>query len=445
MPRVSVGQVENLEETLTAVMRAKESLISSCERLDMRLTAKCEEIEREERSSSELLERATAIEVEAGKAVEAAAEQLQSARASLASANAALGACEAQSDDEDGNPPDCSSEESAVSEAEAEVEAAERALNEATERFEKVKEQRIRMEQRLELLRQAAHSIQQHRDAARSAYGARLGAVDSLADRAASRIASARNALEEYLAQNPSTGAFTSWVRWTPSANGVVTPAHLHERLNFSSGNLRLFVEYLADRDPGFRSKLSNYRKELTACRGPVETHAVQLKMRRNFAGEVAERFAIHALKPLAAEVVTQNRSDLPGGGFTKTDFILKNLKVPVVLGKGNGMAAGVGETIAGEIKCGKASYIFREKDHMVKQSYGHRDAAASITICSRDIKDLAPHEEEELRAALREAGSPLVGMLPRKGDLDQACWQAIRHLQESHPPRIDVYAEALS
>jgi len=171
----------------------------------------------------------------------------------------------------------------------------------------------------------------------------------------------------------------------------------------------------------------------------------VQLKMRRNFAGEVAERFAIHALKPLAAQVVTQNRSDLPGGGFTKTDFILKDLKVPVVLGKGNGMAAQVGETIAGEIKCGKASYIFREKDHMVKQSYGHRDAAASITICSRDIKDLAPHEEEELRAALREAGSPLVGMLPRKEELDQACWQAIGQLQESHPPRNDVHAEALS
>ena len=444
MPQVSVGQVENLEEALAAVMHAKESLISSCARLELRLAEKGEAIQREEQDSSELLNQAAEIEVETGKAVETAIEQLQNARASLASANAALGACEAQPDDEKGDPPNCSSEECAVSEAEAEVEVAEDALNRATERFEKAKEQRFRMERRLELVRQAAHSIHQQRETTRSLCSARLGAIDSLGDCAASRIASARNALEEYLAQSPSAATFTSWVRWTPVGNRVITPAHLHERLNFSSANLQHFVEHLSDRDPGFRSKLLNYRMELAACRGPVETHAVQLKVRRNFAGDVAERFAIYALKPLAGEVVTQNRTDLPGGGFTKTDFILKNLKVPVILGKGNGMAARVGETIAGEIKCGKASYIFREKDHMVKQSYGHRDAAASITICSRDIKDLAPNEEEELRTALREAGSPLVGMLPRKEEVDRACWLAVNHVQESHHSG-NVHMEALS
>ena len=62
----------------------------------------------------------------------------------------------------------------------------------------------------------------------------------------------------------------------------------------------------------------------------------------------------------------------------------------------------------------------------MVTQSFGHKEAEASLTICSRDVKDLLPHEEEDLRAALREAGSPIVGMLPRKEEVDRACWQAV-------------------
>ena len=62
----------------------------------------------------------------------------------------------------------------------------------------------------------------------------------------------------------------------------------------------------------------------------------------------------------------------------------------------------------------------------MVFQSGGHREANASMTVCSRDIKDLTPKQEEDLREVLRCAGSPLIGMLPTKDEIDKACWDMV-------------------
>uniref|UniRef100_UPI003F58FEA9 hypothetical protein n=1 Tax=Vibrio cholerae TaxID=666 RepID=UPI003F58FEA9 len=67
----------------------------------------------------------------------------------------------------------------------------------------------------------------------------------------------------------------------------------------------------------------------------------------------------------------------------------------------------------------------------MVFQSGGHQEANASMTICSRDIKDLTPEQEEELREALRSAGSPLIGMLPTKDEIDKACWDMVTVLMQ--------------
>ena len=330
---------------------------------------------------------------------------------------------------------DIADAESAVAEAESAVESAEAALQEANERHEQAKEQRMRMERRLEMVRLAAQTLQNQLDEARSVSASRLAAVEAVTDRAATRLAQARNALEEYLGQSPSAAAFTTWARWSAPANKVFTPDQLHQRLNLPPEQLGHFIKYQADRDPAFRSKIVNYQKTLAACRGPVETHAVQLQVRKNFAGDVAERLVIHALKPLAGEVVTQHRTDLPGGGYTKTDFILKDLKVPVVLGRGPGMSAQIGESLAGEIKCGRATYIYGEKDHMIQQSFGHRNSRASLTICSRDITDLPAQQQDELRGALREVGSPMVGMLPRKEEVDHACWESIIEYQPGTAP----------
>ena len=74
------------------------------------------------------------------------------------------------------------------------------------------------------------------------------------------------------------------------------------------------------------------------------------------------------------------------------------------------------------EVKCGKANYLYKEKVHMVKQALGHKQADARFTLVSRDIHDLPPEKEKELRDALREAGSPIVAMLPYKKKINQSC-----------------------
>ena len=438
MAQVSVGQVENLEEALTGVVRASESMALSCQQLAAQLAEKLEEAESVAQESEQLLKLAFELEAVAAKSVDNARSQLANANSELCAANSALASCESQRPDEDGDPPDCSSEESDVAAAEAEVATAEHSLDQATAALEQNKSQRMRMEQRVDLARRALFQIREEEASYQSVSQGRLQSVNELADRARLRIGNARAALDDYLSQTPAAASFAAWLHWSPQPNAVVTPAQLNERLKISPEVMGYFVQYLSERDSAFRSRIAGYREKLAACYGPVERHAVQLQMRKNLAGEVAERLGVRAMSPLAEEVVTQHRTDLSNGSYTKTDFILKNLKVPVVLGRGEGRSAAIGESIAGEIKCGQATYIYREKDHMVTQSLGHKAADASLTICSRDVKDLQPQEEEELRAALRVAGSPLVGMLPRKEEVDRACWQIVTELstQQSSDPR---------
>lgn len=61
----------------------------------------------------------------------------------------------------------------------------------------------------------------------------------------------------------------------------------------------------------------------------------------------------------------------------------------------------------------------------------GHKQADAQCTLCSRDIHDLPPEKEKELRDTLRDAGSPMVGMLPSKNEIDQSCLYFIRQGEE--------------
>ncbi|MNV85441.1 hypothetical protein D3C71_1794030 [compost metagenome] len=107
---------------------------------------------------------------------------------------------------------------------------------------------------------------------------------------------------------------------------------------------------------------------------------------------------------------------------------------MPVILGRGEGMGAPVGGSMAFEVKCGKAQYLYAQKDHMVFQAEGHKQADAQCTLCSRDVQDLSPQKQKELRDALRQAGSPMVGMLPRKNDIDQSCLDFIRQSEEQQP-----------
>ena len=85
-------------------------------------------------------------------------------------------------------------------------------------------------------------------------------------------------------------------------------------------------------------------------------------------------------------------------------------------------MGAREGGNLAIEVKTGKSQYIYSQKEHMILQSEGHKNSQVSCTICSKDIKDLSIEKETELRDSLKKAGSPLLGMLPKKEELDDVC-----------------------
>jgi len=422
MAYVSVGQVENLEEAITGLQSAYDAMESACHAQIAAAEAKLAEAQQEADNSAQLLDAAMEAEMEAGQQLEQANEQLASANEQLSSACSSLSACEASgSYDDDGNyePPNCSSEEADVAAAESAVAAAEEAL-------EAAKDHRMQMEQRNEMARQCLDMATQLAETVQTECATRLASAAAHLETGKSRLESAKAALNAYLDTHPPAAEFYSWLKWTPDPNKPVTPKELHSRLNLSVEQQRYYFEYLADRDPAFKAKIADYRSQLEAANGPAERHAVQLKIRRNLSGYCGEKIVEQALSPLGHKADTQARTTFEDGRFTKTDLIIEDLKVPVILGRGEGMSAPAGGSIAIEVKCGRASYLYSQKDHMVFQSGGHQEANASMTVCSRDIKDLTPEQEEELREALRSAGSPLIGMLPTKDEIDKACWDMV-------------------
>ncbi|MEX5440597.1 hypothetical protein WCE01_10635 [Acinetobacter indicus] len=436
MAYVSVGQVENLEETIVGLQSAYDSMESVCHAQIAIAEAKVIEAQQEADNSTQLLDAAIEAEMEAGQKLEQANDQLASANEQLSSAYSSLSACASSGGyDKDGNyePPNCSSEEADVATAESAVAEAEFTVAATEEALEAAKAHRMQMQQRSEMAQRCLDMANQLAETVQTECVTRLTSVAAHLETGKIRLESAKAALNAYLETHPPAAEFYSWLKWRPDLNKPITPRELHSRLNLSVEQQRYYFEYLADRDPVFRAKIADYRSQLEAANGPAERHAVQLKIRRNLSGYCGEKIVEQALSPLGNKADTQARTTFKDGRFTKTDLIIEDLKVPVILGRGEGMRAPVGGSIAIEVKCGRASYLYSQKDHMVFQSRGHQEANASITVCSRDIKDLTPEQEEELRESLRSAGSPLIGMLPTKDEIDKACWDMVTGSDENN------------
>ena len=433
MAQVSVGQVENLEDLLRGMLSVSEALESACREQIAVAESKYEEAREEAQQSESMLESAIQQAQVAQQAFENAQQNLESSQNALSAANSAMSGCEVQSVDEDGEPPDCSSEESDVADAEDAVEQAQAALEQAQPALELAKENHQAMEKRVECARQALAMAEQALEQSQGECATRLAAVSQSVDVATGRLTAAQQALNAYLATNPPAAHFHSWLYWNPAQHGApITPDTLRDRMKLSAEQRVFLQEYLYDRNPAYRGLVDRYRGEWAAANGDAERNIVARKTRIHLSGEFGEQMARHALAPLGGRVETQGRTFVGDNGrYTKTDLLVTGLRVPVILGRGEGMGASAGGSMAFEVKCGKADYLYSQKDHMVFQAEGHKQADAQCTLCSRDIHDLPPEKEKELRDTLREAGSPLVGMLPRKNEIDQSCQDFIRQEKE--------------
>lgn len=426
MAQVSVGQVENLEEAISSLESIYEMMEVECRELTELVDHKVVDAEQESEHSNSLLESAQQIEQEKFESLEQAQEQFEAAQESLEEAHGALSTCMQGEPGEDGSPPDCSDEESEVNSAQVDVEKTGEALNKATLEYEKAKDNRMKMGQRCELASLALRNASDLNEKVKTGCSLRLQSASRFLETGRSRLSHAKSALDSYLSTNPSAANFVGWIKWTPNPNSSVKPDELNNRLNLSPDKQRHFCEYLAERNPEFKSMLGKCREEYANCKGAAELQALQFKVRSNLSGSYAEKLVERALSPMAENVRTQQRTVFDDGRYTKTDLVLENLKSPVIIGRGDKMSSPAGGSMAIEVKCGRPSYLLSQKDHMVFQAGGHQKASASMTICSRDIKELSPEQEKELRDKLREAGSPLVGMLPKKDEIDKICWEAV-------------------
>jgi hypothetical protein len=430
MPQVSVGQVENLEELVRGLLSMREALDSACRKQIAAAESQSEEARLEAADSEAMLEAASQIEVAAQQSVFDAQEHLRSAENELRRAESAFSACENRPPDKDGNGPDCSGEEAAIDDAQSEVVAAEAALEQAVSELEIAKANRQKMEQRVDLTRRALGMAECLRDQTQQECNTRFTTVSQSVDTACERLNAAQAALSAYLATHPPAAQFHTWLKWNPTHHGApVTPDILRDRMNLSADQMAFFQQYLYDRNPAFRNMVDRYRGEWAAAHGDAERNIVARKTRIHLSGEkFGEELVRHALAPLGGRTETQGRTFVGDGGrYTKIDLVVSDLRVPVILGRGDGMGVPVGGSMAFEVKCGKAEYLYAQMEHMAFQAAGHQSANASCTICSRDIHDLPPEKERSLRDSQHSAGSPLVGMLPRKNEIDQTCLKFIQ------------------
>lgn len=431
MAQVSVGQVENLEDLIRGLGAVLEALETACRDQIAAAERQCAEAQEETQYSQNLVAEAKEAEQKAQEAHAQAVQQWELAMEALGAAEAALAACKARPPNENGAGPDCSQEEADLQRAQAAVKDSQAALEAARAKMEKAMENRQWMEERVERAKLALSMAEQAFERVRQECTLRREEVCHLIETGKARLASARQALDAYLASNPPAARFYQWLHWRPIEGKPVTPDVIRDRFNLSRQQHMLLQEYLYERNPSYRKMVDKYRSEWAAAKGDVERNLVNRKARIHLSGEYTEQLAQFGLAPLGRTIETQCRTLVADEGrYTKTDLIVRDLRVPVILGRGEGMAAPVGGSLAFEVKCGKADYLYTQKDHMRLQTQGHKQADAHCTLCSRDIHDLPPDKEKELREALRDAGSPLVGMMPAKNDIEHSCLAMI-HLRE--------------
>lgn len=428
MAQVSIGQIENLEDLICGLASVREALETACREQVAAAERRYAEARDEMQNSESLLEQASQAEQTAHQTLTEAQQNLESAENARSAMESALSACEAQPPDRDGHGPDCSGEESAVAEAEATVDSAKVVLEEGKAATEKAAENRQRMEQRVERSKQALSMAEQAFESAQQECSMRMHDVGNSIDSGKARLSAAQRALNAYLATNPPAAQFHAWLHWYPEKGKSITPDVIRDRLNLSFAQQRLLQAYLYARQPAYRDLVNRYRSDWSAAKGDVERNLVSRNVRIHLSGEFAEQISRHAIAPLGGKIETQGRTFVGSGGrYTKTDLHMTGLRVPVILGRGEGMGAPPGGSLAFEVKCGQANYLYAQKEHMTFQAEGHKQADAHCTLCSRDIHDLSAEKEQELRAAMREAGSPLVGMLPTKNEIDHVCLDFIR------------------
>lgn len=393
---MSQAEVRTIEEIPRTMNEVRSSMEHFRQKMEERLGAAGrlkEETEQEERVSRGMLDAAKAAET-------AARVALGAAEATLAGLIAASVADPALV---------------------AEIPTAADAVCRCRQALEEAERHRELMEHRYELARRcldlAGANMQQLETELRSLFFI----ADANAIKQMSRLALASGDLGGYSARTNNTypDVYEKWEKYEVKKREPIRPDEIRARLNPGRGACMGLLAMLCATDERFFANVQKYR-------AAGRTDDIVLKIRKNMAGRLAEEIVRTALSPFGESVETQARTEFEDGTYTKTDLIVRGLVAPIILGRGAGMGAREGGSLAVEVKAGSGSYILGQKSHLIFQAKGHAECEVSCTICTHDIGNISSGAEDALRMVMHEAGSPLLGMLPFKSELDDICMEFV-------------------
>ena len=276
------------------------------------------------------------------------------------------------------------------------------------------------MERRYKLAKECVECAEIMHERLESRLQENLYAINQIVNLETQRLEKAFEDLNDYYNRlTPSDiEKIEKYSKWMPKEKNPVMPDIIRDRLTVDEIMIENILYDLYLNDENFKEIIDRYRlEEKNKGRAYVE-----IQIKKNISGRIAEEIVIRGLSNLGESIETQSRTYMDDGSYTKTDLIIRNLKQPVILHKGYGMGAREGNDLAIEVKSGNKDYIFSQKEHMIFQSKGHKNSKISCTITTRDIKDLSEKKELVIRNALKDAGSPIIGMLPAKSEIDEIC-----------------------
>lgn len=290
----------------------------------------------------------------------------------------------------------------------------------ARQEYEEAVRHREALERRYEMAVKAMNLAQERHDTLLMYFETGKKSIEVTVDKGCARLNFAYQDLQKYVSRiAPDVRSnLDKWFNDKPEENTPVRPNEIRDKLDVDENVVDTILEYLYATDMGFRANVDSYCNEMKIG----NEVGAELKIKKQMVGRLCEEIVIRAFKPISTQISTQMKESLPDGRYTKVDLIVYGLTNPLVLGRGVGMGVREGGSLAVEVKSGHSSYLYQQLSHMQDQAFGHKSCDASCVICTRDIHDLSLEKENELREKLREAGSPMIGMLPRKDDLDNRC-----------------------
>lgn len=420
---IDVRDIEGLPYSIQTLQDCRVSADDACRQLESDLQALLEEAQNDLSISNGLLEMARAREA-------IAMAMLVKAEAELAMAGAEVAAAAA-------NP-------IALAAALARLAEAETEFMRAKDEHDAAVAHRERMEHRVELCEQAVQKSQELLERTMDICRCQLSALSDRANNGSFVIDQEYSTLQIYLKETTPEirTVYNSWLSGEVVGNyhkkneggndnrknlknedvkeekeKPVRPDELRRRMNLNYNQMLSVLAASMAKDPNFANTIYRMREQ---AKDDTLREKTELAVKKNMVGRLAEEIVRGAFSPYGT-IQEQVHRDVEDR-FTKVDFVVSNLRVPIILGRGQGNGAPKGGSIAIEVKSGQSTYINQQKEHLIFQASGHQFCDASCVICSRDIHDMSQNSEQSLRENLHEAGSPILAMLPYKDDMDKVC-----------------------